>query len=227
MRHRILTLLLAGGAAILWACADHSPTGARMQKGQGTIAMQLVDDPTTLDSIASVNIFVVRVDAREKIADSTAADSNVTGDGDMDDRDNDHRDSTAWVTIASPNKLIDIKSLTGSDTAFLGAAVVDTAKFRALRIIIDPSKSNVVLKNGAILTDSTTPSVEFFSRGRHGILVDLDNDADVQEGTTTTITLDFRLGESIMLRGRTMDDGLIIRAVVLGHARRDGDDGHH
>jgi hypothetical protein len=225
MRQRLFTLLFAGGAAVLWACADHALTGAHMQPGQGTLAMQLIDDPTTLDSIASVNIFVVRVDAREKIADSTAADSNVMGNGDMDDRENEHRDSTAWVTIASPNKLIDIKSLTGSDTAFLGAAVVDTAKFRALRLIIDPSKSNVVLKNGKILTDSTTPSVDFFSRERHGILVSLDNDADVKAGSTTTITLDFRLGESIMLRGHGMDDGLIIRAVVLGHARNDGD-GH-
>lgn len=228
MRHRILSLLLAGGAALLWACADHSLTGARMQKGQGAIAMQLVDAPSALDSIASVNIFVVRVDAREKIADSTAADSSVDGEGDIDDRDNDHRDSTAWVTIASPDKLIDIMSLQGSDTALLGTAVVDTGTFRAMRIVIDPSKSNVVLKNGKILTDSTTPSVEFFSRHRHGILVDMDNTPDVKEGATTTITLDFRLGDSIMLRGRTVEDGLMIRAVVLGHARGDGDgDGHH
>lgn len=217
MRHRILTLLLAAGAAALWACADHTVTGASMRQGQGMLAMRLVDGPTALDSIASVNIFVVRVDAREKVADSTAADSAVEGNGDVDDRDNEHRDSTAWVTIASPNRSIDIMSLTGSDTAFLGAAVVDTAKFRSLRLVIDPSQSNVVLKNGTVLTDSTTPGVEFFSRHRHGILVDLDNDADVREGATTTITLDFRLGESILLHGRSVDDGLIVRAVVRGH----------
>jgi hypothetical protein len=181
--------------------------------------MQLIDDPPALDSIASVNIFVVRVDARLKTADSTAADSSVEGNGDTSDRDHIRRDSTAWVTIASPNKLFNIMALQGGDTAFLGSAVVDTAKFRALRLIIDPAQSNIVLKNGTVLTATSTPSVDFFSHGRHGILVDLDNDADVHAGATTTITLDFRLGESISLRGQSIGhDGLVLNAVVRGHS---------
>jgi hypothetical protein len=219
MRHRLIPILLAGGTAVLWACGDHTVTGARMQPGQGTLAMQLIDAPSDLDSIASVNIFVVRVDGRVAVADSADADKNVEGDGDVVDRDHIDRDSTAWVTIASPNKLFNIMALTGRDTAFLGAAVVDSAKFRAFRLIIDPMQSNVVLKNGTVLTATSTPSVDFFSRGRHGILVDLDNDADVRAGATTTITLDFRLGESIHLRGLSIrDDGLMIAAIVRGHS---------
>jgi len=219
MRHRLLSILLAVGAVAVWACSDHSVTGARMQKGQGTLAMQLIDAPSALDSIASVNVFVVRVDGRVAVADSADADKNVDGDGDFENRDHIDRDSTAWVTIASPNKLFNIMALTGKDTAFLGAAVVDSGKFRAFRLIIDPSKSTVVLKNGAVLTSTSTPSVDFFSRGRHGILVDLDNDVDVHEGATTTITLDFRLGESIRLRGLSIgDDGLMIAALVRGHS---------
>jgi hypothetical protein len=219
MRNRLLPLVLLGGAAIFQACSDHSITAAGMQQGQGKLAMQLIDDPTALDSIASVNIFVVRVDARMMFADSAAADSNVGGDGDFDDRDHVHRDSTAWVTIASPNKLFNVLALQGGDTAFLGSAFVDSAHFRAFRLIIDPSQSSVVLKNGMVLTDSTTPSVDFFSRGRQGILVDLDNDADVHAGETTTITLDFRLGESLFLRSQSIGhDGLLIRAIVRGHS---------
>ncbi len=218
MRNRIDGLLLCGGVALLCACADHAITGTSMQKGQGVIATQLVDQASALDSIQSVNIFIVRVDARMAVADSAAADSDVDGDGDFDDRDNFRRDSTAWVTIASPNKLINVLELQGQDTALLGTAAVDSAKFHALRLVIDPSKSNVVLKNGTVLTDSSTPPVEFFSRRRHGILVDLDNDMDVRAGATTTITLDFRLGDSIFLRGGSIgDDGLVIRAVVRGH----------
>ena len=219
MRIRILSVILAGAGAALLACADHSVTGASMQKGQGAIAMQMVDAPSALDSVASVNIFVVRVDARLKVADSTAAEKDVDGDGDTGDRDHVRRDSTAWVTIASPNKLFNILALQGSDTAFLGTAVVDTAKFRSFRLVIDPAQSNVVLKNGTVLTATSTPSADFFSHGRHGILVDLDNDADVREGATTTITLDFRLGESLFLHGSSIGhDGLDIRAVVRGHS---------
>jgi hypothetical protein len=219
MRHRLLSIGLVGGAAVLWACAGSSVTDARMQQGQGAIALQLIDAPSALDSIASVNIFVVRVDARLRIADSTAAQKDVDGDGDMGDRDHVRRDSTAWVTIASPNKLFNILALQGADTAFLGSAVVDSAKFRSFRLIIDPAQSNVVLKNGTVLTATSTPSVDFFSQGRQGILVDLDNDADVHAGATTTITLDFRLGESIFLHGHSVGhDGLDIRAVVRGHS---------
>jgi hypothetical protein len=222
MRHRIVSILLTVGAVAIWGCVDHSITAARMQPGQGTLAMQLIDDPTALDSIASVNIFVVRVDARLKVADSVAADSGVDGDGDFGDRDldfeHDHRDSTAWVTVASPNKLINVLALQHGDTALLDSAVLDTVKFHALRIIIDPSQSNVTLKDGTVLTATSTPSVEFFSKHRLGILVDLDNDVDVQPGKTATVTLDFRLGESITLRGNSIGhDGLLIRAVVRGH----------
>jgi hypothetical protein len=218
MRQRLLSLLLGIGVAALWACADHTITSAEMQSGQGAIALQLVDAPSALDSIAAVNIFVVRVDARMHVADSAAADSGVDGDGDFDDRDHVHRDSTAWVTIAAPDKLINVLALQGGDTAFLGSAAIDSARFHALRIIIDPSQSNVVLKNGTVLTATSTPNVEFFSRGRYGILVDVDNDIDVRAGATTTITLDFRLGDSIALRGLSIGhDGLLIRAIVRGH----------
>ncbi|HXD24003.1 MAG TPA: DUF4382 domain-containing protein [Gemmatimonadaceae bacterium] len=222
MRHRLISILLGVGAVAVWACADNSVTAAHVQPGQGTLAVQLVDDPTALDSIASVNIFVVRVDARVKVADSVAADSSVDGDGDFDDRGrdfgHDHRDSTAWVTIASPNKLINILDLQHGDTAILDSAVLDTIRFRSMRIIIDPSQSNVTLKDGTVLTATSTPPVDFFSRGRFGVLVDLDNDVDVKPGAMTTITLDFRLGESIALRGHSIGhDGLVIRAVVQGH----------
>jgi len=223
MRHRLVSILLAAGAVAVWGCAtDHSLTAARMQAGQGRLAVQLVDDPTALDSIASVNIFVVRVDARVRVADSTAADSAVDGDGDFDDRgrdfEHDHRDSTTWVTIASPNKLINILELQHGDTALLDSTVLDSIKFRSIRIIIDPSQSNVTLKDGTVLTATSTPGVEFFSRGRFGVLVDLDNDVDVQPGKTTTLTLDFRLGDSITLKGHSIGhDGLVIRAIVRGH----------
>jgi hypothetical protein len=229
MRHRLFSILVGVSAVAFWACAENSVTGAHMQPGQGKIAMQLIDDPSALDSIASVNIFVVRVDARVKVADTTsaadsasAADSTVDGDGDFEDRDrdfeHDHHDSTTWVTIASPNKLINILELQHGDTAILDSAVLDTIKFRSMRIIIDPAQSNVTLKDGTVLTATSTPSVDFFSRGRFGVLVDLDNDVDIKPGATTTVTLDFKLGDSISLKGHSIGhDGLVIRAVVSGH----------
>lgn len=221
MRTALLSPMIVAAACLMAACGDHSVT-AGMSKGQGALAVRMVDAPTPLDSIKSVNIFVVRVDARVAHADSAAADSDADKAGDEGDRDHVNEHPTAWVTIASPNKLFDLLTLQGADTALLGTAVVDTAKFRALRLVIDPAKSNVVLKNGTVLTATTTPSIEFFSRGHHGILIDLDDDADVRPGATTTITIDFRIGESILLRGPSIEhDGLMLQAKVRGHVHKD------
>src|SRR5262245_15752479 len=57
------------------ACSDSTspPSGA----ASGTIVVQLTDAPFLTDSLRSVDIFVVRVEARVAAADSAAADANL------------------------------------------------------------------------------------------------------------------------------------------------------
>jgi hypothetical protein len=211
MNRRLLLGALTGGLACFGACNGRSVTGPAA--GQGMLSMKLTDAPVPFDSVKEVNVFVVRIDARRANADVNTADVDL---------DNEHAenhespDSTLWVTIASPNKTFNLLSLQGGVTAFLGSTAVDTGHFRAVRLIIDPAKSTVVLKDGTVLSSTSASPVEFEKRGRQGLLVELNETVEVHEKQTTTIVLDFRLDQSVTLRGRGVHDGFFFRPVIVG-----------
>jgi hypothetical protein len=140
-----------------------------------------------------------------------------------DDHDGEHRDSTEWVTIATPAHTYNLLALQNGVTAFLGASPVDTGHFKAVRLVIDPTKSNIVLKDGTVLTMTSTPPVEFERRGKHGLFVELKDDLEVHEGSTTTLTLDLKLNQSLTLRGVSIRDGFFFRPVVDGRSHHDHD----
>jgi hypothetical protein len=211
MYRRLLLAALAGGFALVGACNGKNVAGPA--SGQGMLAMKLTDAPVPFDSVKEVNVFVVRIDARRANADASNADVDLDNE-----RAENHEspDSTLWVTIAAPNTTFNLLTLQGGVKAFLGASAVDTGHFRAIRLIIDPAKSAIVLKDGTVLTSTSTSPVEFEQRGRHGLLVELNETVEVHEKQTTTIVLDFRLGESVTLRGRGVHDGFFFRPVIVG-----------
>jgi hypothetical protein len=208
---------LAGVAALSFACSEGSISAPR--SGQGMLAMKLTDAPSPLDSVKEVNIFVERIDARRAIAEAAEADEEMDEHG---SENAEQPDPMQWVTIATPNKTFNLLALQNGITAFLGASPVDTGHFRAIRLIIDPAKSTIVLKDGTVLTTTSATPVEFEKGRRQGLLVELNEAVEVNEKATTTVTLDIRLGESISLRGRTVRDGFFFRPVVRS-ARVDHD----
>lgn len=223
LRRLIFGAVLAGAAAI-GACASDAVTG--LKPGQGMLVARLTDAPLPLDSVKEVNVFVVRVDARRAhVRDSTEVGEHMEHvlrfDDDDDASEHARRDSTEWVTIAEPNQAFNLLALQNGVTAFLGQTPADTGHFKALRIIIDPAQSNIVLADGTVLSATSQPPVEFERRGRHGLLVELEDSVEVQEGKTTTITLDIPLASSLSLRGRTVRDGFFFRPVVQGRCKRD------
>ena len=215
MFRRIMIGLLALGGALVWACSSDHVTGLRA--GQGLLAMKLTDAPVLLDSVKEVNVFVERIDARRAHTDSTMRDVDLD---DEHEETPDHADSTRWVTIATPNRAFNLLDLQNGVTAFLGATPVDTGTFRAVRLVIDPSKCTIVLKDGTVLSATSTPPVEFENSGRHGLMVELDDVVDVHAGATTTLVLDITLSASMSLRGTSLRDGFFFRPVVVG--RREG-----
>ena len=80
-----------------------------------------------------------------------------------------------------------------------------------------------VLLDGTVLSATSVPPVEFERRGRHGLFVELKDELEIHEGSTTTLTLDLKLDESLTLRGRSIRDGFFFRPVVDGRSRRDHD----
>ena len=219
MEKNIRHALLAATLLVAAACAGDGVTGTRMKAGQGMLAVKLTDAPIPLDSLKEVNVFVERIDARRAHTDSAEVDDSLEVEhyeGD-DDHDGERCDSTEWVTIATPAHTYNLLALQNGVTAFLGASPVDTGHFKAVRLVIQPAQSHIVLKM------TSTPPVEFERRGRHGLFVELKDDLEVHEGSTTTLTIDLKLDQSLTLRGRSIRDGFFFRPVVDGRSHRDHD----
>ncbi|HET9453796.1 MAG TPA: DUF4382 domain-containing protein [Gemmatimonadaceae bacterium] len=195
-RLRAGALLVAAVAATTTvACADGSGPAA------GPIVVQLTDAP--MDSVDSVNVYVVRVDAKPGVTDSADA-ANVSGGG--------------WTTIAEPKDTFELLSLR-TDTTVLNRTMLAGGTWSSLRIVIDPSRSYVILKDGTRLDGRTNmgstgePGIKFPSAGQSGLKIQLSQPIRITSDTTV-LTIDFDAGQSFVQVGETMRDGLIFRPVL-------------
>lgn len=192
--------LAAAGAG--WACGSDSVTNA----DQGTVQVRMKDAPFPTDSVESVNVFVTKVEMRAVAADSAAADS-ATASSDAQ--------AHGWIVVASPNRSYNLLALRNGVFAELGATNVNEGRYSAMRIVIDPSRSDVKLKNGMTLSGTTSPNVSFPSGSSSGIKVNFSGGIDVESGDTTTVMLDFDLDNSFVLRGNSITQlGLLFKPVI-------------
>lgn len=209
-RHLVRSTMFAaafGAVAITVACSDSTTS-----QGTGSLQIQLTDAPFSSDSVKRVDIFVVRVDAKAAGSDSTDAATATSTDS-----------SAAvggWTTIATPNALIELLALRNGLFTTLGAKTVAAGEYKSLRLIIDPSKSSVTLKNGAVLTSTSSPSVSFPSAARSGIKINLQSALVVQANDTTTTLVDFDVDNSFVQRGNSIaQNGLLFKPVIKATIR--------
>ncbi len=161
MKHDRLALLsTAMVATALLGVACSSSDTVSPTSGSGTMVVRLTDAPFLTDSVKSVDIFVVRVDARTSDADSATADHGLSDDS---------ASVGGWKTIASPNAAFNLLSLQNGVSATIGQAVLPAGTYNGFRFIIDPARSSVTLKGGQVLTGSSTPGIKFPSANRSGI----------------------------------------------------------
>jgi hypothetical protein len=200
-----LLIALAFGASALVAGCDTSTTGLTSGNA-GTMVVRLTDAPFLADSLKSVDIWVVRVDARQSDVDDTQADASL-----------DDASSTAqgWKTVASPNASVNLLSLQNGVSTVLGQADLAAGMYNGFRLIIDPTKSSVTLKTGQVLSGTSTPSVTFPSASRSGIKIVLTSPVEIKAGTTTQLLVDFNVNDSFVMRGNTIDkNGLLFKPVI-------------
>jgi len=193
-------LLLAATSATFVACADSTGPVA------GPIVVTLTDAP--MDSVDSVNVYIVRVDAKAAATDSADAAANVEGGS-----------RGGWTTIAEPQDTFELLSLR-ADTTVLSRTTLATGAWRSFRVIIDPLRSYVVLKDGTRLDGRTNmgnsgaPGVKFPSAGQSGIKVKLAAPVEITSDTTY-LTIDFDAGQSFVPVGTSIrESGLIFRPVI-------------
>lgn len=87
----------------------------------------LTDAPFPYDSVASVNIYVVRIEANTR--------PDTSGGGD-------------WVLITEPKKTFDLLTLQQGATAVVGEGELPAGQYAAIRMTIDTSLSSIVYRSG-------------------------------------------------------------------------------
>ena len=199
MKFRLFLSLALFGA--LASCSDNS-TGP----DQGRIAVRLTDAPFPLDEVQSIDMFIVRVEAKLQ------ATSEADADEDVDDGD---ASNDGWVVLATPNASFDLMDLQDGVNVLLGDATVAAGSYHSIRLILDTDLSSITLKDGMKLSGTSTPSIVFPSAGKSGIKVLFSTPIEVDEGETTDVLLDFDAEESFVVRGNTiMQNGLLFKPVI-------------
>jgi len=191
------------GCIAIGACggADTAP------RGMGTLVVQMTDAPFPTDSVKSVDIFVVRVDGRVADVDEASADQHVATETESE--------GDGWKTLATPNASIDLLALQNGVVSTVGEATIAAGSYRGFRLVIDPSKSSVTLKNAQVLTSTSSPSVAFPSASRSGIKIVLAGPVVVGEDGKTTMVVDFDVGSSFVMRGNSLaQNGLLFKPVI-------------
>jgi Domain of unknown function (DUF4382) len=199
----LLTTLAIVGSLVAAACSDS--TGLN-PSGIGTLMVRLTDAPFLSDSVQSVDIYVVRVDARQAGTDDAGANSNLDDNASAND---------GWKTVATPNASINLLSLQNGVAATLGQASLAAGTYNGFRLIIDPSKSSITLKGGQVLNGGTTPGVTFPSASRSGIKIVVTDPVQITGGTTTALLVDFNVNDSFVMRGNSItQNGLLFKPVI-------------
>src|SRR5437588_9173512 len=117
-RRALLTALAA--VALSWAgCYQDDASVTALQAVRPQITVRLTDAPFPYDSLHSVNIYVVRIEAEADTADTS-------GGG-------------KWTVITEPRKTFDLLALQQEATAILGQGELPAGQYRAVRMTIDTS----------------------------------------------------------------------------------------
>ena len=189
-------------AALAAACSGTATTAV----GNGTMAVQLTDAPFLADSVKSVDIFVIRVDGRVADADSATAAKGATDDS---------ANTDGWITLARPNQSVNLLAYQNGAALPLGSASVAAGNYRGFRLIIDATRSTLTLKNGMVLTGTSTPSIKFPSASRSGLKIVLAQPVNITANQTTTVLVDFMVENSFVMNGNSISqNGLIFSPVI-------------
>src|SRR5256884_2541212 len=126
-RRALLTALAA--VALSWAgCYQDGASVTALQAVRPQITVRLTDAPFPYDSLHSVNIYVVRIEA------NTAADTSGGGQ---------------WALITEPRKPFDLLALQQGATAILGQGEMPAGQYHSVRMTIDTSLSSITWNDAA------------------------------------------------------------------------------
>ncbi|HXW97874.1 MAG TPA: DUF4382 domain-containing protein, partial [Gemmatimonadales bacterium] len=192
MRRHLLSVipLLVLGAA----CQDHSSGPTE----RGTSRVLLTDDPFPYYRVATVDLYVVSVSA------SLAPDTTASGG--------------AFVTVATPDRRINLLALQGGVTDELGRVTLPSGAVKAVRLVIDTDSSSITLANGQVLTSTSTPGIDWQSSAGRPVLNALIQDQILVPDSGGQIVMVYDVGEAFIppqvINPASTDSGFIFSPVL-------------
>src|ERR1043166_893477 len=195
---KLLAALAGLGFVALTATCDSS-TDASIDSGGATTHTLLTDAPFPYDRIARVDLYVVSVSG------SLSADTSAPAGGN-------------FVTLASPNRRINVLALHGGATDELGTAALATGAITAVRMVIDTDSSSITLKSGAVITGKTTPGIHWQSSAGRPTLDALIHEQIRVPNTGGIAVVDFDVGRAFIppqeIDPGSRDSGFIFSPVI-------------
>jgi hypothetical protein len=198
---RLSSLVFVSAIAFAVAACDNGSTAAPASSANGKTRTLLTDAPFPFDRVARVDLYVVRISGSVS-PDTSAANTN-------------------FVTMATPNRRINVLALQGGLTDELGTASLPTGVITALQMVIDTDSSSITLKDGRVLTGKSKPSIQWQSSAGRPTLNALIQDQIDVPSTGGVAVVDFDVGQAFFptqdLDPASTDSGFIfspyIRAV--------------
>ena len=174
MRLPRLVATLALLPALLAGCADDAvePTSR-----PGDTRILLTDAPFPYDSVARVDIHVVSVSG------SLSADTSASGQ---------------FITLATPNRRINLLELQNGQTQQLNSLKLPEGIISAVRMVIDVDKSSMTLKDGKVLTGTSSPAIHWGGSGGQRTLNALVHEQIAVPDSGGEVVIDFDVGRSFV-----------------------------
>jgi hypothetical protein len=180
--------------ASLVACSDrNSPDPSR----EGTTRVLLTDAPFPFDRVERVDLYVASVSG------SLSADTSAGG---------------SFITLATPNRTINLLGLQNGVTDVLGELELPEGIITAVRLVIDTDLSSITLKDGTVLTGSSTPGIAWQSSAGRPVLNALIHEQIEVPDTGGTVVIDFDVGKAFItpqeIDPASTDEGFIFSPVL-------------
>ena len=195
-RAPVVLLIGAVVAMSTVTCSDLLPPPADAATMTHTL---LTDSPFPYDRVARVDLYVVSVSA------SLAADTSAAGSAD-------------FVTLATPNRRINVLALQAGATDELGAVNIPKGAIKAVRMVIDTDSSTITLANGAVLTGNSTPGIHWQSSAGRPVLNAQIYDQIVVPDSGATVVIDYDVGKAFIppqdVDPTSTDQGFIFSPVL-------------
>lgn len=160
-----VALVLTGLVAVTACYQDDNPVQGGPQRASRVL---LTDAPFPFDSVASVNVYVVRVQATTSF--------DTTG-------------FINWVTVAEPHRAFDLLSVQQGDTALVGSGTLPAGQYQAVRLVLNTDSSSIQWKSGGAAL------VNWGSAGEISLYTVVESPVDVPTNGVD-IVLDFDVGRS-------------------------------